>query len=1472
MKKSIALLLSFALLVSGLCGLNIVQAAAGVIDVVENFTAEQQTNENWKLQSFTHQDGGHTDLDTPIAYTNVQASNGESYTGLKLPLSAAGVCNLFTPRDAVLSNKAARRLESFTVDTFYPFSNGYYRMNSSGIVAYYNEATGTAIYIVPNYENDARLQFALYYGTADGRRAFSGSMGNGFYGNNTLSHTYMFTDKTRQEVNPDYTQGGGMWVRTKVAYTYAEDVVSLVTVSFSFYDSSTFEHQIGLTGTSTFNASHIVTAEQAADASVSAPCKDFRYGIAASVSSAYDMPLYTRAIAEYSKTAAEAAGQFEVLNAGLLATPAEELAANRAQAAAALCREYTALSDDVKAALSDGTAQQIEALYNRALVYLYVDGFVQKYADLLAIDLGTAQQADYQQMLVMYAEYDGYSNDVKGAFSTEQRQRIEELYFAALTAIPSEKTLAFQQYYAEEIRGLNTASVSEADLPALETALEYYAQIESNYKPVAAQSYAHICDLAYALRSSIQGEDIVIADGFSSAASNGVWETRQISGWGGPNFADSLVDAPLALETVAGQYPVLNAGELADPSQYRYTTLKESIWSARPGKILSFDFDTYIPVDAAAVSRTDSAGAVFYYEPELGAALRLTFNKENSGKIQIGFYHSNGMTSNGIYQSGNYNNILLTSELYPQGMWIRSQLVYNYNSDGTLNTIDCVFDFYADGGFTAPVESITTNIRNDQLRSALQTFNSSIAAVPGDFQIGFRNALSAAANTVKFSGVSLRFAAAVYANVVDAPFDGAALAHAPITGERFSFFTSVFMPSYTDAVLFSKTGEGKGWSFALLNSGKASFTLNGEVFTTPCAVYEPGARADLALSFDQGRLCLYRGTQCVLEASTQQSVANSGAFTLGTVDNARMTDLRIYNLALQPKGVSAILGTPVWQYAVEGYNNNTVSVQALGNRGTYATSGIESSMIGDAELWSYSADVTFDTRGSATTSLLLVRKGERNNGARYEVGVTSAGKVTVSGVEVPVAFEHQVFEENAVSTRNITLTFARVGLYSFKISLYVNGAYCGDKTINVENADYPSIHASKNLYFASLKSTVNDYAMANIRVYNRLLTGEEIRNLYTGDTPVAPPQTTYTVSYAEQAFTVFAPQAVAAQVMIAYYYKDAESLLTLQRQETLSDTLAAGENVFAVSPAAAPGANWVKLYVWTDDAYQDPLCASLGEALSQADSFIAQYGEVLNAAVPAGDDALAMYVAFNALDSGTKAEVEALVEAALDKASVRPTTAGATIRMNIDQNIAFYTQKPAAETTTFRIKEMGSVICGLGYAVENGLTMTKGEAGTAYGSQTYAEGTQADAQVLTYLQGTGISGKETWSVYLVARSFVVYTDGTNELTVYSTNIDTNNTDKFDAEFDSTGMVIRSVNQIIKSIAGAIHTAPESMCTEHPGEANAFTDAYAGKSYKELDHLDSAGLVLVDGVKNAEATVKMLVAYNGLIAAFVAAGK
>ena len=273
-----------------------------------------------------------------------------------------------------------------------------------------------------------------------------------------------------------------------------------------------------------------------------------------------------------------------------------------------------------------------------------------------------------------------------------------------------------------------------------------------------------------------------------------------------------------------------------------------------------------------------------------------------------------------------------------------------------------------------------------------------------------------------------------------------------------------------------------------------------------------------------------------------------------------------------------------------------------------------------------------------------------------------------------------------------------------------------------------------------------------------------------------------------------------------------------------------------------------------------------------AEQFAADYEAVLNAAAPAGDDALAMYVAYNALAEDVKAEVDALtdVAAVLDKANVRPTTAGATIRTGIDQNIAFYTKKPAAETSTFRIKEMGSVICGLGYAVNNGLTMTKGEAGTEYGSREYAAGDAADAELLTYLQGTGMGGKDTWGIFLVARSFVVYTDGTNELTVYSNNVDEKNAEF--AGFDSTGMVIRSVNQIIKSIAGALSGASDELCTANPGTANVFTDVYAGKSHKDLDNLDAAGLVLVDGVKNAEETLKMLIAYNNLIAAAVVAGK
>ena len=302
-------------------------------------------------------------------------------------------------------------------------------------------------------------------------------------------------------------------------------------------------------------------------------------------------------------------------------------------------------------------------------------------------------------------------------------------------------------------------------------------------------------------------------------------------------------------------------------------------------------------------------------------------------------------------------------------------------------------------------------------------------------------------------------------------------------------------------------------------------------------------------------------------------------------------------------------------------------------------------------------------------------------------------------------------------------------------------------------------------------------------------------------------------------------------------------------------------NTFAIEAAMD---TFAKDFVVVSEVHADATPAEL---------FVEQYGEVLNAAAPAGDDALAMYVAYNALAEDVKAEVNTLadVAAVLDKANVRPTTAGATIRTGIDQNIAFYTKKPVAETTTFRIKEMGSVICGLGYAIENGLAMEKGEAGTVCGSKTYAEGDTVSSQLLTYLSGTDIAGKETWGIYMVARSFVVYTDGTNELTVYSTNSDANNTDKFNAEFDSTGMVIRSVNQIIKSIAGTLTGATSEMCAANPGVSTAFTEEYAGVAYDTLTTLDENGLVMVSGVKDAEATVKMLVAYTDLIAAVVTAG-
>lgn len=161
----------------------------------------------------------------------------------------------------------------------------------------------------------------------------------------------------------------------------------------------------------------------------------------------------------------------------------------------------------------------------------------------------------------------------------------------------------------------------------------------------------------------------------------------------------------------------------------------------------------------------------------------------------------------------------------------------------------------------------------------------------------------------------------------------------------------------------------------------------------------------------------------------------------------------------------------------------------------------------------------------------------------------------------------------------------------------------------------------------------------------------------------------------------------------------------------------------------------------------------------------------------------------------TNTNVDSALAAKYTAADVfRPVIAGATIRTSSnpnEQDLRFISNIPAAPEG-WRISEIGIVL--LPQNILGSSELTKATASVAVAKKEYAEGVEASTKFTAEL-GKSAQGDARCARDICARTYVVYTDGTDSYEYYSTNNTENNI--------SNGTVVRSVYGVARSMAKAI---------------------------------------------------------------------
>ena len=181
----------------------------------------------------------------------------------------------------------------------------------------------------------------------------------------------------------------------------------------------------------------------------------------------------------------------------------------------------------------------------------------------------------------------------------------------------------------------------------------------------------------------------------------------------------------------------------------------------------------------------------------------------------------------------------------------------------------------------------------------------------------------------------------------------------------------------------------------------------------------------------------------------------------------------------------------------------------------------------------------------------------------------------------------------------------------------------------------------------------------------------------------------------------------------------------------------------------------------------------------------------------------------------TNTNVDSALAAKYTAADVfRPVIAGATIRTSSnpnEQDLRFISNIPAAPEG-WRISEIGVVL--LPQNILGSSELTKATASVAVAKKEYAEGVEAPTKFTAEL-GKSAQGDARCARDICARTYVVYTNGTESYEYYSTNNTENNI--------SNGTAVRSVYGVARSMAKAIIGTTEYGTVIYTEKITATTD-------------------------------------------------
>lgn len=210
----------------------------------------------------------------------------------------------------------------------------------------------------------------------------------------------------------------------------------------------------------------------------------------------------------------------------------------------------------------------------------------------------------------------------------------------------------------------------------------------------------------------------------------------------------------------------------------------------------------------------------------------------------------------------------------------------------------------------------------------------------------------------------------------------------------------------------------------------------------------------------------------------------------------------------------------------------------------------------------------------------------------------------------------------------------------------------------------------------------------------------------------------------------------------------------------------------------------------------------------------------------------------------TNTNVDSALAAKYDAADVfRPEIAGATIRTSSnpnEQDLRFISNIPAAPEG-WRISEIGVVL--LPQNILGSSELTKDTASVAVAKKEYAEGIVAPTKFTAEL-GKSAQGDTRCARDICARTYVVYTDGTDSYEYYSTNNTENNI--------SNGTAVRSVYGVARSMAKAIIGTTEYGTVTYTEKITATTD---------IANEDIAGADVLEFVSNNVDVIKAYVLAN-----------